>query len=484
MSNYVDNTVSQIDLTAPTIPAGTGPLGVAAGPDGQLVWISNSTGNSVSKIRVTDNTVLDTIGVGTAPYGLAVTPDGSYVFVANSGDDTVSRINTATGLEDSVIPVGDDPRGVDITPDGVYVIVANHGDNTISRIAVATSSATVLAQVGTQPVALGRFITPEVRAGAPDEGGDGLDPDTRPPGGPAHQFGGGGENIDPPIPPNYTWHAGDGDTVQNLTMALAYTGETGAGASADVEAMDIQVPGLMFRQTCPTGETQECWLPLGQSGTTPGGMEYSTQMRWNYDVRVIDVNMAWPQEVIQTMAAGKHCLTYYLQTEDGRQSNCRVGYLDCNPETGTVAFRERASSGVALEGNARELNFNLQLSYFNPDTGFVERLKEGMCEVETEEGSWGTFPILDGMLTFTIPFGVTSEIKFTAELFKGTKTVRIEFKDGYMYAYDQDHRDATVEVYQCVDGESYALEYYQDLVYICNQGVDPDGPILGRMFGK
>ena len=53
-----------------------------------------------------------------------------------------------------------------------------------------------------------------------------------------------------------------------------------------------------------------------------------------------------------------------------------------------------------------------------------------------------------------------------------------------MYAYDQDYRDAVVEVYQTLDGESYALEYYRDMVYICNQGDDQNGPILGRMFGK
>ena len=39
-------------------------------------------------------------------------------------------------------------------------------------------------------------------------------------------------------------------------------------------------------------------------------------------------------------------------------------------------------------------------------------------------------------------------------------------------------------MYLCTDNESYAMEYYQDLVYICNRGEDPDGPILGRMCGK
>jgi len=90
----------------------------------------------------------------------------------------------------------------------------------------------------------------------------------------------------------------------------------------------------------------------------------------------------------------------------------------------------------------------------------------------------------DELLTFTIPPGVISEVGFNSVTFNGTKTVRIEFIDGCMYCCDQDHRDAVVEVYLYTENESYTIEYYQDLVYICNQGADPDRPILGRMFGK
>jgi hypothetical protein len=67
-------------------------------------------------------------------------------------------------------------------------------------------------------------------------------------------------------------------------------------------------------------------------------------------------------------------------------------------------------------------------------------------------------------------------IKNTAQEFGGTKTFRIEFRNGFMYASDHDFRDAAVEVYQCEDAESYAMEYYRDLVCICNQGAGPDGP--------
>ena len=171
--------------------------------------------------------------------------------------------------------------------------------------------------------------------------------------------------------------------------------------------------------------------------------------------------MDWPQSVLQTMAAGKHCLCYWLQTEDGRKSNCRVGYLNLNPNSGTASISLDSGTGVVVPRSIDQLTFKVQFSYFNEDTGLVDRVSEGMCTVETEQGTWGTYPITDGLLTFTIPFGVTSEIGFTSQVFNGTKTVRIEFVDGYMYCFDQDHRDAVVEVYLCTDNESYAMEYYQ-----------------------
>ena len=482
-NNYSDD-VSMIDLTAPVVPTGNGPLGVAAGPNSQYVWIANNAGNSVSKIKVSDNTVEATIMVGNAPYGWPCPRTastfswpirGRYPFPDQHRHQPGGWIHTCGRRP----PGGGHHPGWKVHHRGQlrgqhrYQGQRGHGMGHHGHPGGFPTG-------GPGPLHYAQSRS----GGTEDEGGE-EEVDTRPPGGPAHQIGGGGNNMDPPIPPNYTW-TGDREngTLQGLTLPLVHTGVNGDGASVTAEAMDIQVPGLMFTQTCPTGETQECWLALGEAGTTSTGVQYTTSMRWNYDVRVIDVQMNWPQSLLRNMASGKHCLTYYLMTEDGRKSNCRVGYLDCSPDTGTASVTVDRDSGTKAPQAVEELAFKLQLSYFNEDTGLVDRISSGSCTVTTESGTWGTFPITDGLLTFTIPFGVTSEIGFNSVTFNGTKTVRIEFKDGFMYAYDQDHRDATVEVYQCVDGESYALEYYQDLVYICNQGADPDGPILGRMYGK
>jgi len=77
---------------------GDEPVGLTVTPDGSYVYVANRRHNfangTVSVIRTSDNTVVDTISVGHWPYGVAVTPDGSNVYVANYDDDTVSVIGS------------------------------------------------------------------------------------------------------------------------------------------------------------------------------------------------------------------------------------------------------------------------------------------------------------------------------------------------------------------------------------------------------
>jgi YVTN family beta-propeller protein len=464
VANFSLDTVSRIVVATggvdQVIDTGDRPQGLAVTPDGQHVYVAHLTLGAVSRIVVASGAVDQVINVGAGPYFLAATPDGEYVYAANNDDDTVSRIVVSTGLADQVIDTGDRPRGLAVTPDGRYLYVANMGDDTVSQIEL--------------------FVPPP---GDGDDGeGTGPDPDPIPPGGPPNQIGGGGPGIGSPLPPGHDWHPGDDDTPHQLTMALAYTRQK-PEEGARLEKMEIDIPGLMVQRTDPSGAKEECWLPLGESRTMFNGVESFTRMRWNYDIRVIDLNSVWPKEVIRRMTKGRHRLTYYLQTADGRESNRRFEHLNCGCETATISSA-RAGRGVVVDRKARELLLRLQVSCFNEQTGFVERIEEGLCEVETEEGGRDAFPIIKGMLTAAIPFGRDCLVRFFSKVFNGAKTVRIEFRDGFMYAYDHDHRDAEVEIYQCLDNESYAIEYFRDMVYICNQGEDPDGPILGRMFGK
>ncbi|MBI3329253.1 MAG: YncE family protein [Nitrospinae bacterium] len=93
-----------------TVPAGTGPNGVAVHPAGTRVYVADFDIGKVSVIDTTSNTVLATVPVGTNPNGVAVHPAGTRIYVANQGSNSVSVIDTATHTVIATVPVGSHPR--------------------------------------------------------------------------------------------------------------------------------------------------------------------------------------------------------------------------------------------------------------------------------------------------------------------------------------------------------------------------------------
>ncbi len=79
-------------------------------------YVANFNDDTVSVIRTSDNTVIDTITVGARPFGVAVKPDGAAVYVANANGDTVSVIRTSDNTVIDTITVGNGPRAVAVTP--------------------------------------------------------------------------------------------------------------------------------------------------------------------------------------------------------------------------------------------------------------------------------------------------------------------------------------------------------------------------------
>ena len=93
VTNASGNSVSRIDpgATAPsrTIPVGNGPSGIAIGD--RAVWVVDSLNGTVSRIDPGTNTVVQRIGVGNKPLGIAYT--AGLVWVANRGDGTITKID-------------------------------------------------------------------------------------------------------------------------------------------------------------------------------------------------------------------------------------------------------------------------------------------------------------------------------------------------------------------------------------------------------
>jgi DNA-binding beta-propeller fold protein YncE len=66
-----------------TFSVGGGPFSVAF--DGANIWVTNSSGNTVTKVRASDGTLLGTFALGAGPVGAAfVVFDGANIWVTNS----------------------------------------------------------------------------------------------------------------------------------------------------------------------------------------------------------------------------------------------------------------------------------------------------------------------------------------------------------------------------------------------------------------
>ncbi|MBW1787248.1 MAG: hypothetical protein JRK53_11620 [Deltaproteobacteria bacterium] len=92
-----------------SVDVGSEPRGAVVTPDGAYVYVSCVDNNTVSKIRTSDNTVVNTLSGGfDYPRGMDITPSGDKIYVGhcyNANDKLISVINTSNDAV-SQIPLG------------------------------------------------------------------------------------------------------------------------------------------------------------------------------------------------------------------------------------------------------------------------------------------------------------------------------------------------------------------------------------------
>src|SRR5690349_15898235 len=118
VANSESATVSVLRAT-PCLPAingtaqvGKGPSGVAVGPNGTRVYVTNYDADSVSVLDPGTTTVVATITVGAKPFAIALNSSGTRAYVTNSGANTVSVLDLTTNSVAATITVGASPLGV------------------------------------------------------------------------------------------------------------------------------------------------------------------------------------------------------------------------------------------------------------------------------------------------------------------------------------------------------------------------------------
>ena len=87
--------VKLVESSSFTIPVGDTPPDVAFNPKGNIVYVTNRSGNSLSVIDIFWHKVIVTIPVDTQLIGGAVTEIGRFTAIANAVDNTVSIIDNA-----------------------------------------------------------------------------------------------------------------------------------------------------------------------------------------------------------------------------------------------------------------------------------------------------------------------------------------------------------------------------------------------------
>jgi YVTN family beta-propeller protein len=133
-----DSEIAVVDLLAnlqiKIIPAGTRPIGIAINED-YVGLAANPGSNNVTvfNAKLAESSPF-TIPVGVRPPSVAFSPEGDIAYVTNRGGMSLSVIDVFLHKVIKTIPVGQEPIGVAVTEDGRFTVVANAVDNTLSII--------------------------------------------------------------------------------------------------------------------------------------------------------------------------------------------------------------------------------------------------------------------------------------------------------------------------------------------------------------
>jgi len=182
VANSLSGTLYIIEISSNTVVAtvtkvGDTPVALAAGPDGDFVFVANSDSHNVNivpvELAITDPTSeWVTVDVGECPEGITTSTNSTLnlnlVYVSNSCSNTVTIINLPFEMIEATVPVADSPAGIAATPNGDYIYVAHIDSNMVGVIEFEGSSWSVTDSFPTGDKPLGVAIAPSVGLEGPD----------------------------------------------------------------------------------------------------------------------------------------------------------------------------------------------------------------------------------------------------------------------------------------------------------------------------
>jgi hypothetical protein len=151
VTNRYISTVTKLKVSDGTIlgsyNVGKEPMGICF--DGANIWVTNSGSNSVTKLRASDGATLGTYDTDT-PWGIC--SDGNSIWIANRYSNTVSKLRASDGTVLGIYNVGSEPWG--ICSDGSSIWVSNWVSNNVTKLRASDGAILGTYDVGTQPTGI------------------------------------------------------------------------------------------------------------------------------------------------------------------------------------------------------------------------------------------------------------------------------------------------------------------------------------------
>ena len=163
VTNEAGRTLSVIDVATDrvvaTIPVGTRPRGVRLAPGGRAVYVALSGSprcpptmpdtecarlqadrslDGIAEVDAVARRVRRVLPGGTDPEQFALSPDGRRLYAANEDAGAASIVDVPTGRVLMSVPVGREPEGVRVSPDGRLAYVTSEAGNTVTALDAQT----------------------------------------------------------------------------------------------------------------------------------------------------------------------------------------------------------------------------------------------------------------------------------------------------------------------------------------------------------
>lgn len=166
ISNFSRNSVMFVDLATKTvtheIKTGQHPKILVASPDGKSVFAANWMSKSVTQIDVATRTVVRTLDVGKQPRGMAMSTNGK-LYVANFYSDTIDVFEGKDLEKNHHIAVCKCPRHLALSPDDKTLYISCLNVSQLHALDVTTENIGHRVQIGSSPKSIsvspdGRYV--------------------------------------------------------------------------------------------------------------------------------------------------------------------------------------------------------------------------------------------------------------------------------------------------------------------------------------